>query len=278
MLKSLTERYPENIYVLVAQESHEDGNKHLHALVCFKKEKNFKATNCFDIDNHHPNIQSCRSLEASYLYVMKDGEYVEQGTKPFSITRLLKKSGVEKDKHAEMIQCASRESLLKYCINNSISPGYYHEAKKIFDKDYETIEEDCKGELIDEFNWMDYTTKTTILWGKSGVGKTTWAINNMPKPILFVTHIDTLKKFNPEFHKSILFDDMDFKHYPLTAQIHIVDQDQPRQINIRYGRAIIPANTPKVFTCNEYPFQREEAIQRRVISHYFGIDGKHSFQ
>jgi len=110
--------------------------------------------------------------------------------------------------------------------------------------------------------WLE--DKCLIIIGKSGIGKTTWAKQIIPKPALFVSHIDDLKKFDCSIHKSILFDDVCFNHYPVQSQIHLVDSDNPRSIHVRYGTAHIPQGIRKVFTCNENPLDLEHpAIQRR---------------
>lgn len=107
--------------------------------------------------------------------------------------------------------------------------------------------------------------KCWILWGESGIGKTQFALAHFEKP-LFVTHMDDLLKFNEEYD-GIIFDDMDFKHLPRSAQIHLLDSDQPRSIHVRYQVASIPAGTRKVFTTNvhngdifEFP---DAALERR---------------
>lgn len=66
------------------------------------------------------------------------------------------------------------------------------------------------------------------------------------------------------YHKSIIFDDVDFNHYPRTAQIHLCDFDNARDIHVRYGTAHIPAGIAKVFTCNEWPLSSDPAVMRRV--------------
>jgi len=130
----------------------------------------------------------------------------------------------------------------------------------------------CFDQLRFTMEWLG--VKALILVGESGVGKTTWAKTHIPKPCLFVTHIDELKGFIKGYHRSILFDDVSFKHYPIQAQIHLVDFYDPRSIHVRYGIASIPANTVKFFTCNEDPFDLEHpAVSRRCrIVRVIGAD------
>lgn len=117
------------------------------------------------------------------------------------------------------------------------------------------------------FNW----DKSIVIWGKSGIGKTQFAITLLPNALM-VSHMDDLRNFDGSFHSGIIFDDVDVKHFPRTSQIHLVDQDHDRSIHIRYGCAIIPKKTKKIFTTNEdrgWCLQLDDdAIKRRVEVHY----------
>lgn len=111
-----------------------------------------------------------------------------------------------------------------------------------------------------------------ILWGHSGIGKTQFALALLGPKVLFVSHIDDLAKFDSLYHTGIIFDDMNFDHIPRSAQIHIVDQDQPRSIHCRYKCASIPAHTPKIFTTNvengNIFLIGDPAIKRRISIHH----------
>lgn len=108
---------------------------------------------------------------------------------------------------------------------------------------------------------------TTILWGASGIGKTSFLKARYPSS-LFVSHVDDLLSFDKEKHEAIIFDDMDFKHIPGSAQIHLVDFDDDRSIHCRYSCAFIPRGTRKFFTTNvqggEIFDMSNPAILRRV--------------
>jgi len=121
----------------------------------------------------------------------------------------------------------------------------------------------------DKFTEELKTDIVMVFSGKSGVGKTQFALAHFKNPLI-VSHIDDLKRFDEE-HDGIVFDDMDFLHWPRTAQIHILDTECDRSINVKYGTVTIPANTKKIFTTNQFsPFmQDDEAIERRFKRHEF---------
>lgn len=127
------------------------------------------------------------------------------------------------------------------------------------------VTEDSEGQMNFFLQALTVTDHNAIvLIGETGIGKTTWAINNAPKPALIISHIDQLKLFKPTFHKCIIFDDMSFLQWPLQSQIHLTDSHVPRAIHVRYGVINIPANTKKIFTCNTRPFTDDPAINRRI--------------
>ena len=115
-------------------------------------------------------------------------------------------------------------------------------------------------------SWQELNgeTRSLVLIGESGIGKTQFALACLPDA-LWCTHMDDLLSFDPQEHKGIIFDDMSFAHMPRTAQIHVSDWDCVRSIHCRYRSATIPAHTPKIFTCNEFPFTaHDSAIDRRL--------------
>lgn len=61
-------------------ERHATGDPHVHALIVFNKKFQSRGeARVFDIDGHHPNIQSCRSLKRVREYIKKDGIFIEDG-------------------------------------------------------------------------------------------------------------------------------------------------------------------------------------------------------
>jgi len=265
---------PNIVYACVSSETHEDGSFHRHAFLQFSKPFRTRNEKAFDYKEWHPNIQAARSPAASLKYVKKEGDYLERGDfmEPKASTKEVIPAMTIQEKAMEM----GFGEFLCWCSENKVMYG-----KDIWNayakKDVTTILDDdsynpsfldpaflsmmqeklSAKELVEE--------KCLVMVGASGIGKTVLAKRLIKKPALFVSHIDQLKQFRSGYHKGIVFDDVSFKHTPITNQIAITDYDNPRAIHCRHTVANIPAKVMKIFTCNEAPLELEhEAIARRV--------------
>lgn len=247
-------------YLLVARELHQDGNQHFHACVEFV---NTERHDCrwLDFNGKHPNKQDPRRWAACKAYCKKeDLNFIEE-----------EELGMGTGEESLQEKCFSfdrEEDWFEYCASNKIAYPYAQFFWTRLHGDICTIlDDEHEGTLcpaLRTFNFDRDARESIVLRGPSGCGKTTWAKRHMPKPCLFVSHIDQLKSFRPGYHVSIIFDDVDFKHYPRTGQIAIVDRFDTRAVHCRHAVATIPAGVFKVFTCNEFPVNKsDEAIARR---------------
>jgi len=247
---------------VICSEKHEDGSPHLHACVEFCDVQRHAVT-WLDFAGKHPNKQDPRRWAACCQYCKKDGDFIEDDKAV--LEGII--AGV-----SPYVECASynkKEDWFDYCVANKITFQY---ASWYWDQLHSTIptlwDDEHAGVMVDRLKQLKFNGdihKTVILLGPSGTGKTTWAKISIPKPALFVTHVDDLKLFNKDTHVSIIFDDVDFNHFPRTSQIHLCDFDNPRSIHCRHAVARIPAGVFKIFTCNVMPVNvGEPAIKRRV--------------
>lgn len=62
------------IKMAIGRETHEDGNHHLHALVQYEKKVNVRDERFFDLEGHHPSIESPRNIQASINYCCKEDQ------------------------------------------------------------------------------------------------------------------------------------------------------------------------------------------------------------
>lgn len=121
-------------------------------------------------------------------------------------------------------------------------------------------------------------SKASLFCGPTNIGKTQFALAHFKNPLL-VCQPDDLKKLHPD-HDGVVFDDMSFKHQPITSVIHMLDLDCERSIWARYGNATMPANLRRIFTFNgENPFYKDEepdeqkaAVERRLQRYIFHND------
>nr|BAS69604.1 replicase protein [Jatropha leaf curl virus] len=75
----------DKLFIRVAQEKHEDGSLHIHALIQFKGKARFRNARHFDLihphssSQFHANIQGARSSSDVKSYIEKDGDYIDWG-------------------------------------------------------------------------------------------------------------------------------------------------------------------------------------------------------
>lgn len=254
------------VWCRVAIESHEDGQPHVHAVVKFACRVRTRGDmRVFDLVGRHPNVQVPRGIKAVLEYCAKGGNFRDFGHVP-SFQASKAKRGDVYDKLKSYAQSGDRDGLDRYALETGTSLQWANHIWSRHIADRSTIRDPGPGVECLQLSTLSFPGGSFVLIGPSGCGKSTWAKRVAPKPALFVSHIDDLRKFNADVHKSIIFDDMDFNHWPRTAQIHLVDQHDVRSINVRYGTVTIPAGTPKIFTSNLPPFSMDPAIDRRISS------------
>jgi len=244
-------------YVIACKEQHEDGSPHFHALIRYPRKVDIRNSRHWDYGNVHPEVKAARNVAASINYIKKDGQFLEHG------------SNVAEG-HKEVCQRSSYADWLDYCVAHDLSSGYAtlywnacHSGESTLEDDYVAEGTICEALNLFQYNWE--SGKALVLIGEAGCGKTQWAKREIPKPALFVSHLDDLKNFVTGVHKAIIFDDVNINHYPREGQIHIVDYFDDRSIHCRHRVAHIPARTFKCFTSNVEPMLlSDEAIRRRV--------------
>lgn len=253
------------VWCRVAVEAHASGDPHVHAVVKFAARVRTRGNlRVFDLVGRHPNVQCPRGIKAVLEYCAKDGNFRDFGQVPSFQAR--KNKTAVYDELKCFAESRDRDGLDKCAMEAGVSKQWADHIWTRFQADRSTIREPGPGVECLQLSTLSFPGGSFVLIGPSGCGKSTWAKRVAPKPALFVSHVDDLRKYNADVHKSIIFDDMDFNHWPRTAQIHLVDQHDVRSINVRYGTVTIPAGTPKIFTSNLPPFTMDPAIDRRITS------------
>lgn len=272
-------------------ELHQDGEPHCHAAIEFQaKVHHVDGRRLFDIEGHHPNIQTgIRSWGACVNYCRKEGTLEVDVFGEASAEDLIRAGGGPvpssvdtSDVFGVSRAAANFESFAQWCISARISSTWcvliWQHTRG---SQAPTIVSDVplpaavRDVQLRTLGWGD-DVRTLVICGPSGVGKTSWALAHAPKPALLVTDVDDLKSYDAHQHRSIIFDEIRCNGardhngrwvgaWPLTSQIKLVTWDTPVSVRIRYTLARIPANVPKVFTCTEtICFTYDEQINRRI--------------
>jgi len=254
---------------VMATEKHQDEGKHIHVYLKSSRKLNVRNEYYFDLKKRngrgafHPNIQSCRSPSKVMKYCMKDGKYITNIDKlisPFDeAIELSKKRKISEA--IELLQDKQARTMVLYYDRivsnlNSIA-GMEDDLPR---KSFSVFLTNYFLEIWDK-------TRTLILTGKSGFGKTCFMITLYNHPLL-VSHLDNLKRYNSKFHDGIIYDDMSFLHIPRECQIHVVDFEMPRSINVKHTVVHIPPLTTKCITTNRLSGNvvdiYDAAIKRRI--------------
>lgn len=199
ILQHLKSVFPGALYIAVSQEAHLDGRPHLHCGVNLPVPYRTRDSRFLDYQAFHPNIQGAREFGKWVDYLKKDGDYVEEGVPPAE-----KKKRAEKVDEEELIEAAKtmkEAEFLAFCSVNrllyakAIWDAYHTDTVMTLTSDM-TFDGDIDPRfmrLIDNCEFHD--NLTLLIVGEAGIGKTTWAKRHVPKPCLFVTHLDDLRKF-----------------------------------------------------------------------------------
>lgn len=259
---------PHVSYCIIARELHQDGNPHFHAMLLLNKKLNTTNPRFFDIEGFHPSIEVVKNIEKCLKYCRKDGDFIEYGTTPsFEYEKKGDELPLWEDgmtKKDWLIACFEKKVPYGYCLAlwEEHNPANSWNTLTEFDEGHAS--RITHGKLVCLVPTVDHL-KSYLIVGPSGCGKTTWCKLHSLKPALMVTHMDDLKGFKVDYHKSIIFDDMTFTHLDPVLQIPIVDRYDNRSLHCRYACAAIPAGVQKFFTGNVIPFDiSKPQILRRV--------------
>lgn len=210
------------------------------------------------------HLEACNgSSDDNEEYCTKDGTNIERyGERRFIKARKKLKAG---EKFEAVVEAVKMGWSLQEVITEF--PDLYIKHHTGIEKLFKVFNEKTPTIFYGPFRFCIQPSweKSVVIVGPTGIGKTQYSKTLIPKPYL-IRHIDKLKKFNPLHHGVIIFDDMEFNHWPVSAQIHLCDMMDDADINVKHGYVTIPARTKRIFTCNpeRFPFTSDPAVLRRL--------------
>jgi len=280
VLFDIEDRYPVLRHALGEEIHPSTGGRHIHALFEFSRRIDSVDVSLFDIADeihtHHPNIKPVKYGQANwdraFEYVSKEDPTPTTNCTPkLTYSEMFDQATDAEDFMRLVLNNYPRDYALNFTKLDTMAKTHW---KRYCNNTVTTTNELSQQRIPFELTTLNLQSvfndkKALIIVGPPGIGKTTWAIHKAPKPVLFVRHLDSLSKLQSH-HQSIIFDDLDFKHLPFSTQKFLVDIEQLSEIHVRYKVATIPAGMPRIFTSNEFPFQKEgvhgAAIARRIHS------------
>jgi len=267
---------------LIARENHEETEEgecdvHLHVYLKFARKVRIASSVKLDLilagRTFHGNYQTCRSANAVKAYCKKDGLFIASkniddptGTAdPWAEAMTMAKSGdvegavalLETEKPRDMLlQGASLRTNLQLLAP---APVYGAPPGHLPLRDHRGL-----SGALDVLG-----TKSLVVWGPAGTGKTCWA--RALGPHRFLSHLEGLKTGGlVKTGSTLIFDDMCFTHLPRSPALFIFDCEQPRDIHVRYSTVRIPAGVRKIFLTNLSPedflgeWITDDAFRRRI--------------
>lgn len=248
-------------YVVYGYEVGESGTRHLQGYIELSQRRRFNSIKAI-IPRAYLASRRGNAQQASN-YCKKGGNFVELGT--------ISRSEQGRRKDLERIATLVREgaSLKRIAIEEPEGFIKYHKGIGVL---MDLLQTPLEVRHTGPFKWpYPENIESLVMVGDPNIGKSEFAKFLLPKA-LWITHLDDLKKYASEEYEGLIFDDLSFRHLPRESQIHLLDWDNSRSIHIRYMTCFIPANTRKIFTCNEIqgPIfdEADPAIFRRMKKMY----------
>nr|UOF76667.1 rep protein [Cressdnaviricota sp.] len=231
------------------------GRPHIQGYVEFKQKQRFTAITRLCKQANWAKAKG--SPWSNFEYCSKEGAFQELGTRP--------KEPKEKDTtYADAIAAPTLKEGME--IVREKRPRDYALYGETIERNLKRLKRvPTRGAYsLQSFNHAPLILeKNTLLWGSSGTGKTQFALSHFKNPLL-CSHIDKIKQLSPD-NDGIVFDDMSFKHWPIEAVIHLLDEELDLLINVRYGTVNIPAKIRKIFTHNTpNPFYMDSACPEQI--------------
>lgn len=250
----------------IAQENHEDGNKHAHAYLGLSKRLRMRGNDCLDIlyDGviYHGNYQTARKPKDVIAYCKKDGDYITnvEESRKRDLQAIFDEAlnAATADECLNIIRHGSpRDFALNYeRLEVLVAKRYKRDLPAYSGRDlsdFNNVPTQClEWYLTNVVNPQPERPKSLILYGPTRLGKTEWA-RALGRHVYF-NGMFNLDDWDNDAQYAI-FDDMDWKYFInwkcwLGAQKHFTCTDKYRH------KATLDWGHPTIWLNNNDPLER----------------------
>ncbi|AGO64048.1 AC1 [Sweet potato leaf curl Henan virus] len=265
----------DKLFIRVAQEKHQDGSLHLHALIQFKGKCQFTNPRHFDLTHpnsstqYHPNFQSAKSSSDVKAYIEKDQDFVDSGV--FQVDGRSARGGQQtaNDAYAQALNTGCKSEALQiikelcpkdfvlqfHNINNNLD-RIFSPPPSVYSSPFSLSSFNNVPDIISDWaaeNVMDAAARpdrpiSIVIEGPSRIGKTVWARSLGPHNYL-CGHLDLSPKVYSNSAWYNVIDDVNpqyLKHFK-----EFMGAQKDWQSNCKYGKPVqIKGGIPTIFLCN----------------------------
>lgn len=265
---------------LIGLEKHEDGGDHRHCYIVIDRAYTNKFDiRLFDVDGHHPSMESARNHHAVLAYCAKDGNYVtdipESAIKKAQeLSEKLKKGPKFKDQKRSEISklLISGELTLSDMVDRYPCQLFYLKNWEQSLLIYKKLTRADPKPLNDLDNYW--------VWGPPGTGKTRWAETNFGGS-MFDKPSDIYWNGYHE-QETVLINDVGLDHKDVIWKLKVWSEHRPFNAQCKHGDPIFIRPRRIVVTSNYTISQLLElagivdsmlvgALKRRFTEHYIGV-------
>jgi DNA replication protein DnaC len=275
---------------LISKEYHLDGGTHFHVVLEANTKFDIRQHDLLDITyqdkSYHGNYQAVRSLPLVVKYVCKSGDYITDFTniqqgKLLTTKELLIQSAT---------QLGVSNALIEHCkqLPNKALPNLSLVSAKAYFQQLEKLKQSSQAADVStpfklkDFNfkenkelsqWMQDPTKTLVLAGPSGTGKTQFCkafAQDKGHKTLVVSHLEDFKHLTHQ-HDCIIVDDANMHTLEATQLLAAIDNQQNKTLRVLYNAVNKKPGLIQMFTMNKQEFfeikdlLKQERFARRML-------------
>lgn len=275
---------------LISKEYHKDGGTHFHVLLESTRKFDIKLHDYLDITyeghSYHGNYQAVKSVQNVVEYICKVGDYITDFTNIQQGKLLTIKELLIQEAH----ELGVSDALVEHCkrLPNKALPNLSLVSAKAYFQALDKLKQSSQAALVStpfklkDFNlnnneelkqWIHDPTKTLVLAGRSGTGKTQFCkafAQDKHLKTLLVSHIEGFKDLRHE-HDCIIIDDANVQQLEATQLLSAMDNEQNKTLRVLYSTVNKKQGLIQMITMNKQEFLKikhflkQERFARRML-------------